>query len=545
MASKLKSSVVSAFKMHGYCLRSDASKYLVDILLPVSEVSREDWIDRILEAVEKQSLTSSVVDKGIVQAAVHECKTEGEDNSEEVMTIIDAFSVPKFTYLPDRKKFLPNLSCNKMAPNLHSTAKDKADIFRDRYQILHQRTCRHDLFTPLMLGATAEESARKFQLKPIEYLLGCTAKIGEVIVLGMLTQVKEGKLYLEDPTGAVQLDLSTTSFHQGLFTENSFVLAEGWYEDSIFHVNALGFPPAEPARTTRAYFGDVNFFGGPSKTSVKASARLKLMEEQNNGAMFVFLSDVWLDQAKVMEKLNVLFKGYSPIPPTAFILCGNFCSEPYGPSYTKTLKKSFAQLADMLLQFPELLESSKFVFVPGPLDPGPGKILPRPRLPAAITGEFERRVPQATFTSNPCRVQYCTQEIVVFRENAVAKTCRNCVRLPSAAGVAQHFVRTIIAQGHLCPLPLHLSPVYWSHDAALRLYPLPDVVVCADAYDPYSETLSDCLVFNPGSFPKSGFSFKVYMPATKAVEVSRVRDMPTDTADSIDAMQGAGDSAVW
>jgi hypothetical protein len=29
------------------------------------------------------------------------------------------------------------------------------------------------------------------KLKPIEYLLGTTAKVGEVIVLGMLTQLKE------------------------------------------------------------------------------------------------------------------------------------------------------------------------------------------------------------------------------------------------------------------------------------------------------------------------------------------------------------------
>lgn len=40
-------------------------------------------------------------------------------------------------------------------------------------------------------------------------------------------------------------------FHSGLFTENCFVLAEGWYEDEVFHVNAFGFPPPEPAKTTR------------------------------------------------------------------------------------------------------------------------------------------------------------------------------------------------------------------------------------------------------------------------------------------------------
>lgn len=40
------------------------------------------------------------------------------------------------------------------------------------------------------------------------------------------------------------------NFHTGLFTENCFVLAEGWYED-VFHVNAFGFPPPEPAKVTR------------------------------------------------------------------------------------------------------------------------------------------------------------------------------------------------------------------------------------------------------------------------------------------------------
>ena len=40
-------------------------------------------------------------------------------------------------------------------------------------------------------------------------------------------------------------------FHSGVFTENSFVLAEGWYEDDIFHVTAFGFPPAETSKTTR------------------------------------------------------------------------------------------------------------------------------------------------------------------------------------------------------------------------------------------------------------------------------------------------------
>ena len=38
------------------------------------------------------------------------------------------------------------------------------------------------------------------------------------------------------------------------------------------------------------------------------------------------------------------------------------------------------------------------------------------------------------------------------------------------------FVKTMLSQAHLCPLPLHVRPIYWSFDAALRIYPVPDLV---------------------------------------------------------------------
>ncbi len=37
---------------------------------------------------------------------------------------------------------------------------------------------------------------------------------------------------------------------------------------------------------SRAYYGNVNYFGGPSSTAVKASAKLKQLEEENEDAMF-------------------------------------------------------------------------------------------------------------------------------------------------------------------------------------------------------------------------------------------------------------------
>ncbi|XP_054581335.1 DNA polymerase epsilon subunit 2 isoform X4 [Eptesicus fuscus] len=493
---RLRSRALSAFKLRGLLLRGEAIKYLTEALQSISEVELEDALEKIIDAVEKQPLSSNMIERSVVEAAVQECSQSVDETIEHIFNIIGAFDIPRFVYNSERKKFLPLLMTNHPKPNLFGTARDKAELFRERYTILHQRTHRHELFTPPVIGSHPDESGSKFQ----------------------------GKFFLEDPTGTVQLDLSKAQFHSGLYTESCFVLAEGWFEDQVFHVNAFGFPPTEPSSTTRAYYGNINFFGGPSNTSVKTSAKLKQLEDENKDAMFVFISDVWIDQAEVLEKLHTMFSGYSPAPPTCFILCGNFLSAPYGKNHVQALKDSLKTLADIICEYPNIHQSSRFVFVPGPEDPGFGSILPRPPLAESITNEFRQRVPFSVFTTNPCRIQYCTQEIIVFREDLVNKMCRNCVRFPSSnLDIPNHFVKTILSQGHLTPLPLYVCPVYWAYDYALRVYPLPDLLVIADKYDPFTLTNTECLCINPGSFPRSGFSFKVFYPSNKTVEDSKLQ----------------------
>ena len=151
----------------------------------------------------------------------------------------------------------------------------------------------------------------------------------------------------------------------GLFVGNNFVLAEGSYEDKVFRVDAIGFPPPETSTEARNYFESINFFGGSSATCAKGYTQ---------GDMFVFASDVFLDDRKVMDKLATLFRGYSDDPPTAFVLMGNFSSAPYGPLRNQELKETFKALADLILQFPSVVDKSQFFFIPGPQDPGPGNI---------------------------------------------------------------------------------------------------------------------------------------------------------------------------
>ena len=196
----------------------------------------------------------------------------------------------------------------------------------------------------------------------------------------------------EDPSGVVKLNMTEAKFHTGLFTENCFVLAEGWYEDNEFHILALGFPPAESSETTRAYFGNVNFFGGPGETSVKNNQALAEIEANNPDAMLCFLSDVWLDQVSVMDHLRKLFQGFNSLPPAVFVFCGNFLSAVGESDYASKLRDHLRLLGEMILQFDRIASESTFLFVPGPADPGSPNIFPRPPIPSHLTQDITKMV---------------------------------------------------------------------------------------------------------------------------------------------------------
>ncbi|XP_065652435.1 DNA polymerase epsilon subunit 2 isoform X3 [Hydra vulgaris] len=520
--SGIQVKVLHAFKLNGLSLRSEASKFLIETLENLDSGEVDTWLRRVIEIVQKQPLDNVFIDRTVLEHAVAECKEGNDDTGDRVFNFIDAFSVPHYTYNVERKKFM--LDSNRK-PCLNGLADDKANMFVERYMLLYQRTMHHELFTPSAFAASSNVKSAKFTLKPVEHLLGCSGNLGDIIVFGMLTRLKEDKYFLEDPSGVVELDLSKTVFHTGLYTENCFVLAEGSYDDQVFHVSALGFPPLEKAATTRSFFGNINFFGGPSSVCVASSEKLKQLEQDdvNQNNMFVFISDLWLDNPKVISNFKTLLSGYASMPPALFVICGNFLSQYCGTKQLMQLKQGFDELAQLISEFDEILESSRFVFIPGPQDLGPANILPRPPLSKMVSEKLKEKVPFAYFLSNPCRIQYCSQEIVIYREDIVNKMCRNSLHLPTdLQDIPSHFAKTLLSQSHLCPLPLHIRPIYWCFDNALRLYPLPDVVVCADKYEGYNVNISDTIFMNPGSFSRNDCVFKVYWPATKELEECKI-----------------------
>uniref|UniRef100_A0A914RP88 Uncharacterized protein n=1 Tax=Parascaris equorum TaxID=6256 RepID=A0A914RP88_PAREQ len=92
-------------------------------------------------------------------------------------------------------------------------------------------------------------------------------------------------------------------------------------------------------------------------------------------------------------------------------------------------------------------------------------LLAVPPLPFTLFGQM-KKVPNCSFASNPCRIQYANREI---------------------------FCRTIASVGHLTPLPLN-----------------------------FALSQHECLFANPGSFARSQLEFHVYYPSSGEIESSSV-----------------------
>ncbi|KAL2730579.1 DNA polymerase epsilon subunit 2 isoform X1 [Vespula maculifrons] len=471
---KLIKIVQSTFSIYGLVLSRTLSISVARQLSQLNEDEQENWLTGVVERVLSQNLKTPHVEIDHVRLAITDfMRSDVLKETETKLNVIDAYDIPKIIYDLKKKKFV----LQKVATNLYSDVTQKTILFKDRFETILYRLLRHELFVSRKLG---EKNQSRIKLTPIESLFN----------------------------------------ENGLIMEGSIVLVSGTYTSGVLYVKEIGFPPPESSDNSRADFGDANTFGGPHPTSLKLSEKLKVYEESNQNGMIIFLSDLWLDNSAVLCKFKIMLDGLMDIPPIAFVICGDFLSFPENEFSPAAMKEGFKKLADLIVQYPTIKESSKFIFVPGPCDLGAPKILPRRSLSKYVVEDVQKVIPEAVFATNPCRIQYCTKEIVVYREDILIKMCRNTLRFPSGeeSKVPNHFAKSIICQAHLVPLTLTASPVYWTHDYALRLHPTPDLIVVADKYEPYSTVYSNCHVINPGSFPNNKFSFKTYVPSANIIE---------------------------
>ena len=88
---------------------------------------------------------------------------------------------------------------------------------------------------------------------------------------------------------------------------------------------------------------------------------------------------------------------------------------------------NFEALADLIAAYPSIARSTHFVFVPGPLDMTVNAVLPRRPLLSSLVGRLKTKVPKVHLATNPCRIKFFDQEIVIFREDLMSKLLRNVV----------------------------------------------------------------------------------------------------------------------
>ncbi|TIB03809.1 hypothetical protein E3P77_01729 [Wallemia ichthyophaga] len=426
--------------------------------------------DSLALAYLKQDDCSSIVDADVLKkvylnlqlnyaGGISTLDNEDYVNEDEIdprnyLKIVDAFDIPRYSYAVDNKSFVKH--------NTHSIAahpSSLSQLWLDRYNTIKQIILRNEFFSPpSTVAANNHDRDNYMKITSTKNLLG--RHNHRFMLFGMLSQTTDGRHALQDPDGVVVLDLSDAVPGEGLFTEGSFVLVDGVYElltdEPIFKTYGIGHPPSEKRSSSQDVHGHIDFLG---------------------------LGGISLKDQPITSSRDI-----------------------------REYHDSFNKLADIICEYPLLAQHSTFVFVPGPNDPwssGTTTTLPRKRIPTTFTRTFEAKVSRTYFTSNPTRIRYFSQEIVVCRDDAMSRILRNNVKVKEENGedgedmdvkLKKFLVQTVIDQAHLSPFTINTRPVLWEYDHTLRLYPIPTSLILADKYDRYELKYEGCRVFNPGSF---------------------------------------------
>ncbi|EJF61186.1 epsilon DNA polymerase [Dichomitus squalens LYAD-421 SS1] len=522
--------IIKVFRKYGHSLGPESLEFLEDLLdrHDIADEEVEYSIEWMAQEYNKQDDAQMKVSLDVLQR-VYETFQNGDNNEDEGhsqldsdshLFFIDAYEMPLWNWSVERSTF------ERAQGTLTASGSADSRVFaaRNRLNVIKQCVLRNDHFSPSTLPSKDRQNL--LTLKSTKQLLG---RAGDRFLLfGMLTHSKEGKLCLEDQDGAVELDFSQLEQpSEGLFTEGCFALVEGDYtEDATLLVIAIGHPPCESREAARSIYGHIDFLGRGATTLLEDKQFASRVQLELPDLRFFVLSDVWLDKPDTLLGLRKMFDNCmeNSFIPKVIVLCGNFTSVGIPQGNGRELRKyqdNFEALADLITSYPLLTRTTHFVLVPGPLDVTINSVLPRRPILSSFVSRLKSRVPNVHFASNPCRIKFFEQEIVIFREDLMSRMLRNLVGVkPDVKNddLERYLVQTILDQSHLMPVTTSIQPTLSELDHALRLYPLPTAVVLADKYERYQMTYEGCHVFNPGRFVGNTFTFSAYAPARRESE---------------------------
>lgn len=465
----------------------------------------------------------------------------------EYFKLISAYEQPLFDYNSQRKQY--EQSKTSISTFSGANIEDSVHLHRRRYHIVRDRLLRNEKFqsgalNPYASFATTESNGTITQIKN---LLGRNNQ--QFLLLGMLTLVNNN-WHLEDPSDSIQLNLDQTEPNDGLYyTQGNIVLCDGVYSGGVFYVTGMGHPPAEKRAETLEAIGNIDFLGIHANMRIdrELHTRLKLLEREYDHKMVILGSDCFLDDFRTLEAINRLFTKLSELEdsvPITIVFNGSFSSIPLPSAEYKGL---FDSLAEVLEKHPVIAGNVSLVFVPGENDHWQTPVWPKQRIPKLFGSRLSRVARSVQWASNPARMVYLSQEIVLARDDISARFRRNSVvfplleakeeqkyedngdeeivnlsdndaedqpptlkkksqidrleNLPTRVSEARKLVKTILDQGHISPFTKNLKPVVWHLDHTLHLSPLPNVFIISDPTSPaFDVTYHGCKCLNAGAF---------------------------------------------
>lgn len=183
------------------------------------------------------------------------------------------------------------------------------------------------------------------------------------------------------------------------------------------------------------------------------------------------LGECNLDNPRTLEAIRAIITSYANVStdqadyPISIVMMGNFVSAASMAGSTKgggsvEYKEHFDALASILSEFPSLISTTTFVFVPGDNDPwassfsaGGACVVPRQGVPELFTSRVRRAFVtantetsrkdknastpgEAIWASNPARISLFgpLEEIVLFRDDITSRFRRNAVTFSKPEG---------------------------------------------------------------------------------------------------------------
>ncbi|PFH60399.1 hypothetical protein XA68_11021 [Ophiocordyceps unilateralis] len=449
---------------------------------------------------------------GVSALGVGEEADEDDDSNDARawLTVINAYEQPRLVFNVNKKHFERETT----KPSLFPPASHKTTAFRNRYHVIHQRLLRSEAFQTSTVSSSRNRSLQpslsspqSLKLTPIANMLGRHGS--NHMLLGQLVLLPTGDLAISDLSGTIALDLGQAVAipdDSAWFCPGMVVLVDGLYEENSesagralgggcgvggtlggrFRGFFIGQPPCEKRMVTLGIsgpdggqhhtigggFGWIDFLGVGSERAVGAKMRRlerRLLDpsplpsasaDPSPGRnRVVILGELNLDRPRALQALRKVLSLYAAEPegasPVCFVVAGSFVQQAVmaggGSGGSIEYKEYFDTLASALADFPTLLQTSTFVFVPGDNDgwvsalaAGASVPLPRRPVPDMFTSRVRRAfatanaeagrhgVPgSAVWTSNPSRLTLFgpSHEMVLFRDDLSARLRRNCVAL--------------------------------------------------------------------------------------------------------------------